>query len=219
MSAEPHALDISLGSRADLEWAQQTVVQHHYLQQRVHYQARPWVYVIRYGEQRLGLVMVALPHATVNGNWWGGAGRPTQWQVVDLCRIWLDGRLQRGGAWCRAGIVPGFVDRKGQWQPSTATWAIQAVLARIQRDWVSLNPLVYPDQPYHVRLVVSYHNPLFHAGTIYRHSHAIPMYTDKRGNPAPSPSSGKFGWCWRLPEPAWTWEDIEIIRPRTMRLF
>jgi len=29
---------------------------------------------------------------------------------------------------------------------------------------------------------------------------------------------GKFGWCRRLPQPAWNWNEIEILQPRTLRL-
>jgi hypothetical protein len=38
-----------------------------------------------------------------------------------------------------------------------------------------------------------------------------------KGQPRPGPS-GKFGWCWPLPEPGWSWDEIEILQPRTMRL-
>lgn len=214
-----HELTLSLGTPADLEWAQQVVVSSHYLHSRVHRQARPAAYVIRNAAGlRCGLIIVGLPHATRNRGWWGYPGLPTQWQVVDLSRIWLDARLQQGGEWCCAGIAPGFVDRKGNWRPATATWAIRQVLQRIQTDWVSLNPPVYPDQPYHVRLAISYHDPRFHVGTIYQQSQATPMYTNKDGAPVVG-IAGKFGWCWRLPLPDWGWQDIVIKKPRTMRLF
>lgn len=214
-----HELIIRLGDRGDLEWAQQTVVQQHYLRSRVHRKARPFAYVVEHAGQRVGLVMIALPHATRCRGWWGYPGLPTQWQVVDLCRIWLSPDIQRGGQMCHAGIVPGFHDRRGNWQSAAATWAIREVMGRIQQDWVSLNPPVYPAQPYHVELVISYHDPQFHDGTIYRQSQppARPMYTDASGQPAPG-SSGKFGWCWQLAAPAWSWGDIEILRPRTMRM-
>jgi hypothetical protein len=71
-------------------------------------------------------------------------------------------------------------------------------------------------KPYHIRLAISYHDPQYHRGTIYKHSAATPMYTDASGNPTPG-SSGKFGWCWPLPEPAWSWEWISY-RPRQIQL-
>ena len=168
--------------------------------------------------ERVGLVMLGIPHATRCGGWWGYEGLPTQWQVVDLCRIWLDPELQRGGALCRPGSVPGYTDRRGQWRPTVATWAIREVLSRVQADRVRQWPPVYPEQPYHIELAISYSDPRFHRGTIYREGGAIPMYTDRTGQPKPGPS-GKYGWCWKLPRPTWTWSDLTDIQPRTMRMF
>lgn len=206
-------LTIRLGSRADLEWAQATVEKHHYLHQRVDNRARPMVYVI--GDY-LGLIMAGIPHATKNRGWWGYPGLITQWQVVDLCRIWLDPSVQPDGWRAKPDRVPGFVDRKGVWRPAVASWAIYQVLARIQQDWVSMWPPVFPWEPYHVRLVISYHDPQYHRGTIYRATKALPMYTDE-GQPVPGPS-GKYGWAWKLPQPEWTWEEIPLLQPRNLRL-
>lgn len=212
-----HTLRMDLGDSYDLDWAQRTVVEHHYLHQRVDSRARPMVYVIRHDDFRCGLVMVGHPHATRNAGWWGYPGLPTQWQVVDICRIWLDPDVQAGGYWCRPGEVPGFTDRTGVFRPTVATWAIREVLQRVQADRVRLYPPVYLSQPYHIRLAISYHDPQYHRGTIYRHSAATPMYTDASGYPVPG-SSGKYGWCWKLPEPAWTWADLPDLRSRNLRL-
>lgn len=215
-------LTLTLGTKPDLAWAQATVREHHYLHQPVHPRARPWTYILtaglNVGIERLGLIMISIPHATRCKGWWGYPGLPTHWQVVDLCRIWLSPRIQAGGDLCRPNQVPGFFDRKGVWRPTVASWAIEQVLDRIQVDWVSLWPPVYPNQPYHVRLVISYQDPVYHdKGTIYRATAARPMYTDYKGEPAPG-SSGKLGWAWPLPKPVWAWDEIEIRQPRTMRL-
>lgn len=93
---------------------------------------------------------------------------------------------------------------------------IREVLNRVQRDRVAMWPPVQLSQPYHIRLAISYHDPRHHRGTIYKHSGALPMYTDSNNNPTPGPS-GKFGWCWRLPEPTWNWYEIEY-RPRQLQL-
>lgn len=212
-----HQLAIRLGDKNDLAWAQDTVTSYHYLRRPVDPRARPMAYVISLNGWDAGLVMVGIPHATKCGGWWGYPGLPTQWQVVDLCRIYVDRALQYGGKSCRPGVVPGFTDRHGQWRPATATWAMGEVLNRVQRDRVSLWPPVFPEQPYHIRLAISYHDPRYHRGAIYRQMKWRPMYTDAQGQPAPG-SSGKFGWCWPLPEPDWTWDQIEIRQPRTMRL-
>ena len=217
-------LTIELGTRKDLEWAQDVVAKHHYLHQPVDPRARPMVYVLRiqlpglHDTVAAGLVMLGIPHATKCGGWWGYEGLPTQWQVVDLCRIWLSPAIQAGGLWCEPGMVPGYHDRHGVWRPTVATWAIAEVLERVQADRVRLWPPVYPAQPYHIELAISYHDPQYHRGTIYKHSRALPMYTDATGRPVPG-SSGKYGWCWRLPSPAWEWDALTGIQPRTLRMF
>lgn len=211
-----HELTIALGDGWDQRWAQQTVIEHHYLHQPVDPRARPMTYIIRHDDFRVGLVMLGIPHATKCNGWWGYADLPTQWQVVDLCRIYLDPDVQAGGYWCRPGVVPGFVDRKGSFRPTVATWAISEVLQRVQADRVRLWPPVFPDQPYHIRLAISYSDPRYHRGTIYRAAGALPMYTFA-GQPVPG-SSGKYGWCWRLDEPGWAWGELDNIKPRTMRM-
>lgn len=210
-------LSLRLGTKSDLRWAQATVAAHHYLHQRVNNLARPMTYVVELSGRRLGLVMVSNPHAPMNGGWYGYPGQITQWQVVDLCRIWFDPAIQLGGELARPGLVPGFTDRKGIFRPTVASWAIPQVLARVQADRVSLYPPVYPAEPYHIRLVISYCDPAYHKGLIYRLTGARPMYTDEQGQPKLGPN-GKYGWCWPLPEPEWAWFQIPIRRPRTMRL-
>ena len=212
-----HSLTIRLGDKDDLDWAQRTVERDHYLHQRVDARARPMVYVLDYDAVPVGLVMLGIPHATRCGGWWGYPGLPTQWQVVDLCRIWLAPAVQHDNYWCKPGIVPGFYDRRGMFRPTTPTWAINEVLQRVQADRVRLWPPVYLEQPYHIRLAISYHDPQYHRGTIYRHSHATPMYTDSDGVAIPG-SSGKYGWCWPLPAPAWEWDNLTGIRSRQIRM-
>jgi hypothetical protein len=211
-----HELTIACGNRDDLDWAQRVVREQHYLHQAVDPRARPMAYIIRRDGIPCGIVMAGIPHATRCTGWWGYDGLPTQWQVVDLCRIWLSPVVQRGGTWAEPGIVPGFVDRCGEFRPTVATWAIQTVLRQVQEDRVRLWPPVYPEQPYHILLAISYHDPKFHRGIIYREAHATPMY-QFAGVPVPG-SSGKFGWCWRLPAPAWNWGELQQIRPRNLRL-
>lgn len=140
------------------------------------------------------------------------------WQVLDLNRIILNPRIQFGGEFALSpGIVPGFIDRKGVFRPTVASWAIKKVLHRIQKDRVSLWPPVILDDPYHIRLVISYHDPQYHKGTIYKVTNALPMYINDQGESIPGPS-GKYGWCWPLSEPNWKWQDIEIRSPRQIRM-
>jgi hypothetical protein len=210
-------LTIELGDNHDVRWAQQMVIEHHYLHQPVDPRARPMVYVVRRNDVRLGLVMLGIPHATKCAGWWGYPGLPTQWQVVDLCRIWLHPDVQANGQFCEPSIVPGFHDRRGQWRPAVASWAIAQVLGRVQADRVRLWPPVLLSEPYQILLAISYHDPQYHRGTIYKAGGAEPMYMDRNRQPVPGPS-GKYGWAWRLPSPAWAWYDLNGIKPRTLRL-
>lgn len=222
-------LRVELGDGGDLAWAQQVVTYHHYLKRPVDARARPMVYVLWLDNQRVGLIMVGLPHATRCGGWWGYPGLPTQWQVLDLCRIWLHPAIQIGGELV-GDWLPGFTDRKGVFRPTVASWFIGEVLARVQQDRVSLWPPVYLDEPYHIRLVISYHDPQYHRGTIYKVSGAEPVYTEEKEVPLPGGEivtikkalpgpSGKFCWAWRMERPCWDWQDIEIRQPRTVRMF
>lgn len=209
-------LTVTLGTADQLELCQEIAVGYHYLHRRVDNRAWPMCYLVWSERRHLGMVMAGIPHATACQGWWGKRAGLTQWQVVDLCRIWLHPDVQAGGINCNPEWVPGYYDRRGQWRSTLATWVIHAVLERVQRDWVALWPPVYPDQPYHIRLAISYSDPKFHRGTIYRLAGAEPMYV-RDGQPAPGPA-GKLGWAWRLPEPTWTWDELTTIRPRTMRL-
>lgn len=222
-----HTLTLTLGDAADLAWAQRTVTTSHYLRSPVDPRARPMCYVIRDARPPVtvaqgipvGLVMLGIPHAARCRGWWGYPDTITQWQVVDMCRIYIHPYYQRGksGIYAQPGIVPGYTDRRGTFRPTVATWAIGEVLSRVQADRVRLWPPVYPSEPYHIELAISYSDPKFHRGTIYKLAGAQPMYT-RNGQPAPGPS-GKFGWAWKLPEPAWEWGELEGIRSRTLRMF
>jgi hypothetical protein len=211
------ALTIRLGTKEDLHWAQNVVTEHHYLHRKVDWRARPMAYTVMLDGVRVGVLMLGIPHATRCQEWWGPGTGTTQWQVVDLCRVWLDPAIQYGGKFARPDYLPGFVDRHNTFRPTVASWAIEEMFKRVQRDRVSLWPPVFPKQPYHIELVISYHDPKFHRGALYRLMGWEPMYRDNQGRPVPGPS-GKFGWCWPLPQPTWTWEQIPITQPRTMRL-
>lgn len=211
-------LSIGLATEFEKFWAKEYILAYHYLHKWPHPKSRPLTYIVRHDEMNpVGIVVVTLPHATRCTGWWGYEGLPTQWQVVDLARILFTPSVQTNGRDCNPETVPGFYDRRGIWRPAVATWAIEQVLARVQLDIAQNWPPVFPNRPYHILLAISYHDPKFHKGTIYRQSGALPVYTDKNGNPTAGPS-GKFCWAWRLEQPQWEWQDIDILNPRQMRL-
>jgi hypothetical protein len=66
--------------------------------------------------------------------------------------------------------VPGFVDRKGVFRSTLASTAILASLQTIGRDYLLANPPCFVEQPYKIRVVMSYCNKHLHRGLIYRAS-------------------------------------------------
>ena len=136
---------------------------------------------------------------------------PTQWQVVDLCRIWLD---PEAGRWrfCDPYTVPGSatVPRR----PALATWQCSGYCAGGRRTGCGQPGLILGSVPHRVG----------HPATAIRRYHRgtnlleqpPPMYTDCAGSPVMGPLR-KYGWAWRLPRPAWSWEDLDRVRSRTLR--
>jgi hypothetical protein len=85
----------------------------------------------------------------------GYEGLPTSWQVLDLARVWVHPSLQRkenGHSLCIFSQMVG------------------KVLRRVQRDWLDHHPPRYPDQPYHIEVVISYCDLDHHDGKAYRAS-------------------------------------------------
>jgi len=200
------------------EWAQETVAERHYLYSKVPHISQPFAYVVQWNELNVGCCIVSGVHQTVQRGFWGEGELITKWQVGNLARIWLHPAIQRNGWLCKSDVVPGFVDRHGEFRSTTATWLIETVIGRIQRDRIALWPPVQLTLPYHIRMVVSYSDPKHHSGLIYRLAGAEPMWTNEQGE-AIAGKSGKFGWIWRLTEPDFTYVDVPILRNRQVRLF
>lgn len=98
-----------------LAWAQATVARHHYLRTPVDTRCSPEAWAVRLGDLgRVGCLIVGRPQATRCYPWYGsvedmavGKAEVTRWQVLNLARVWLDPRVQPGGAWHRPDLLPG----------------------------------------------------------------------------------------------------------------
>gem|GEM_PF-1131568 len=181
-----HTLRLQNFGERGLAWAQDQVQQFHYLRKPVDPRSRPFAYVITsdswdFGPpafaNRLGCLIFGRPEATrcYDGNLRYGSqhdvdqGRADfdRWEILNLARVWLDPRVQRGGASCRRYLIPGYTDRRGVWQPALASWAIREALATIGFDYLQAHPPVWVEQPYHIKAVLSYCDLSKHKGTIY----------------------------------------------------
>ena len=173
-----HKLIILPASKAETTWAQQTVAAHHYLHTPVDPRCRPFAYVVLLGGAAVGTLIFGRPESTRcyrGGLTFGsqldvcsGRARFDRWEVLNLVRVWLNPRIQRGGESCNRDTVPGFIDRRGQWCPAVASWSIAAALARVNFDYLAARPPCFIDEPYQIRAVLSYCDTRIHRGTIYR---------------------------------------------------
>lgn len=124
---------------------------------------------------KVGLLLFGRPEATRCYPWYGSVGdvesgraEVTRWQVLNLARVWLDPRVQAGGEFCRPEYVPGFVDRKGAWRPTLASTAIWMAMERIGYEYLLRRPPCFLDEPYEIRWLLSYCDPRYHRGIIYK---------------------------------------------------
>jgi hypothetical protein len=162
-------LTLHLATRAEQRWAQQTVVAHHYLHQRVHDTCSPMAYVVRHAaiEEPIGTLIVSRLESTAcydqasrltygsAADVASGRAQYNRWELLNLARVWLDPCVQRGGA---HHVEHG------------ASTLIRALMQRVHYDWLQHLPPVDVEQPYQLRVLVSYCDTRVHTGYIYRAS-------------------------------------------------
>lgn len=137
----------------------------HYLHKWPNAKSLPFAYVLKidgspygppYDHYLNGLVVFKKPQHHQHRGLFGYPGLPTAWQVLDLARVWVHPSLQRkenGHSLC---IFSQMVSK---------------AMRRVQRDWVNeIHPPRYPDQPYHIEVIISYCDLDHHDGTAYRAS-------------------------------------------------
>jgi len=175
--------------------AQATVTAQHYLHTPVDSRCSPLAYdiVLEAGgsEYRVGVLIFGRPEATrcYDGKLTYGSlndvlsGRAQydRWCVLNLARVWLHPRFQRGGDLYGWVDIPGYTDRRGVWRSTLASTVIELALARIGYDYLRTHPPCFPDEPYELRVVLSYCDTSKHKGTIYRAAGFDLARTNERG--------------------------------------
>lgn len=173
-------LTLHLATRAEQRWAQQIVVAHHYLHQRVHDTCSPMAYVVRHAaiEEPVGTLIVSRLESTAcydpmsrltygsAADVASGRAQYDRWELLNLARVWLDPRVQRGGA---HHVEHG------------ASTLIRALMQRVHYDWLQHLPPVDVTQPYQLRMLVSYCDTRVHTGFIYRAARFRLMRSNARG--------------------------------------
>ena len=93
------------------------------------------------------------------------------------------------------------------------------MLRRVQGDWLKHHPPRYPDEPYHIRLIMAYADrAVGHEGTIYRAANFElwgQTNNTRRRHTTRGEDDGnvKLIYVYRLQEPRWKYEPPQIALP------
>jgi hypothetical protein len=174
-------LAVVLADKEGLAWAQEQVIEHHYLHTPVDVRCSPVTLLVTLVGERVGCLIFGRPEASRVNGWYGsvddvrsGRCRLSRWEVLNLARVWLDPALQPGGRWYHPkaligpSVLPGFYDRKQIWHSCAASYVIELALERIVFDFLYCKPPVWMSEPYQIREVLSYCDARRHKGTLYR---------------------------------------------------
>lgn len=179
------------------QWLNAMTIKHHYMHRPIHHRASPFGWAVLLDDQQYqpdgkpsGLIIFASIHFVRLRGEFGYPGLPNKWQVLHLARLWLHDTLPHNSETC----------------------TIAKALKLVQRRWLDVHPPRFPDQPYHIRKIISYADTRYHLGTIYRAANfreAGRTVTQKRHRETPGDGLGKaelIRFIYDLPEPRWSYQ-------------
>lgn len=183
--------------RDDSGQLRQTIEERHYLHRWPDARSLPFGYrLIVNGQETTpdgelwGAVVFKKPQHHQQRGLFGYRGLPTSWQVLDLARVWVHPCLQRkvnGHALCVFSQMVSHCAR------------------RVQKDWLAHHPPRFPNQPYHIVLLISYCDLSHHDGVAYRASgFQWKGYTSDRT---------KELYYRRLKQPLKQWQPVKPYQP------
>lgn len=159
-------LTLDLADHDGLRWAQRQVAKHHYLRTPVDVRCRPLAYLVRldaFNGPVVGCLIFGRPEATRcydGGLTYGsqadvrtGRARWDRWEILNLARVWLHPTIQSGGL---------------DYVPNAATWVIGQALKHVVVDYLLTYPPCFLDEPWRLKVCLSYCDTRKHKGTIYR---------------------------------------------------
>ena len=177
--------------RDDSSMIRRTVEERHYLRRWPDPRSLPFAYRLDCDGRSSdggpwGLCVFKKPQHHRQAGLFGYPGLPTAWQVLDLARVWVHPDLQRklsnGHSLCAFSRM------------------LSLCLHRLQADWLQHHPPVFPQQPYHIALIISYCQLDHHDGTGYRASNFQRFGRTNDG--------AKDIYVYRLRTPRWKWRGI-----------
>src|SRR3990167_4027301 len=147
--------------RAERDWLNKQAIKHHYMHRAVHPRSFPLGYRLIFdGESRgngtpCGFITFASIHFVKQRDLFGYPSLPTKWQVLSLARFWLADTLPKNTA---TAVLGKLLRVQGEEK-----------ICRVGRGWLGVHPPRFPDDPYHIRLIISYADKTHgHEGTIYK---------------------------------------------------
>lgn len=162
----------------DLVHCRAMVVRDHYLHTIPDPRTRPLCYAVKIEGRLVGCLFFGRPESTrcfkgsltygSLGDVSSGRAAYDRWEVLNLARVWLSPDVQPGGQLHGSEHLPGFVDRRGAWRSTLASEVIRLALARVGHDYLVAHPPCFVEQPYQIRVVLSYCDTRRHRGVIYR---------------------------------------------------
>jgi hypothetical protein len=208
------SLTLILADREALAWSQAQVQAHHYLRRPVDGRTRPLAYVVSLDGERVGCLIFGRPESTrcyQGGLTYGslddvarGRAQFSRWEVLNLARVWLAPAVQAGGTHYRPGLLPGFTDRRGVWRSTLASTVVGMALARVGVDYLLQHPPCFLEEPYQLRVCLSYCDTRVHRGTLYQ----VSGFALARRN-------GQGIETWTKPVPSLTAAQDEAVRQRS----
>lgn len=201
----PHRVNLIPSGRDTLN---DLAMAYHYMHRSVHRRASPFGYLVEFDGQAampdgtpVGFIIFASIHFIRQRGLFGYPDLPTKWQVLSLARFWLHDDLPRNVA----TVVLGKCLRvRGHER-----------ISQIGLKWLRVHPPRYPDEPYHVRLIVTYVDKTHgHEGTIYKAAN-FEYIRDVRSQRRHKNSRGPgmdghtlAQYVYRLPEPRLTLAEL-----------
>ncbi len=212
-------IELHLMDKSEIRLAQEILTEHHYRHAPVDPRCSVEGYEIQvYNVGFSGYLIFGRPEATRCQDWYGnmadfrsGRCECTYWQVLNLARVWIIPELQPGGAhweyWGRYvdRYLPGFWDRKGVFRSTLASDVLKMAVERVGFDYMMRRPPCFLDEPYEIQWLLSYCDPAFHKGTIYKAAGFNLHHTNEDGL-----------MTWRIRLPALTPDQDQAVRDASM---
>jgi hypothetical protein len=169
-------ITVELANAVWLDWSQEQVTAFHYLHAPVDPRCKPLAYTIIIGGVRVGCLIFGRPEATrcYRGTLRYGsvadvaAGRATytRWEVLNLARVWLDPKYQKGGIY---------------YVRNALSQAAAAAFRLIVLDYLVPYPPCFLDEPWQIHEIMSYCDTKLHTGSLYRALNFRLAYTNDDG--------------------------------------